>query len=367
MYDKFHEKYPELNSGEAVQELASKLVELFNKKSLYKSPATSLTDNPEATLGEGDILRYLATVISLPAKSFYVAYNEVFKEGSPFRDSKKDLAPVYEQEFAVRQTFAEFINPGLFNNILDLIQENADYGDLQDRYVKYNKNKTILKNLTNILGSAGCGKTTGVIGTFLNVLKAAGITPDVQCIAREVEQATKLAESIGNIKPVLTVDQYITEVFGEPVSGYERSEDGHTRATSSLVSQKSVFDNEAKFKILIIDEIETLTEAELFRISADALDNNIFIIGAGDLKQPGTTVDAGGHSRVTGLEDTIYTATPTLTTSMRALAIAKVENANVLGTALDTVIKKSQINPEATLDTFAADTKAELAKIKLSY
>ena len=105
-----------------------------------------------------------------------------------------------------------------------------------------------------------------------------------------------------------------------------------------------------------------LSEPELQLICQNAKEKGIFVIGLGDLKQPSS--DFGKKEKFSsGIEDCIYVSTPTLTTTMRAQRIAKVDNADLMGRKLDSIIHKAQTNPSVNLE----ERDKEISKFKLFY
>lgn len=357
-YDQIHEKT--LSN----EELANKLLNLVNKANLYKSKLTSLSDRADETISELDLIYHLATLASLPTESFYQAYITTL--------SDENIASVPGQEYAIKQTIANILNPDLFNKILDGIQNNTDYSGLDTKVRNYLENKTKLYNTTAILGGAGTGKTVGVIKKILQTLTGSA-NIDVVYLAKEKSQAENIKNAAGFGDKVYTVDEYETIRRGAPVSDYEfNTETGHFEAKSSMDTTGDVFDSSTDIKLIVVDEIETLTEPELARLSADGVVDGLFVIGAGDLKQPGTDVFAKnnkGHDVVysSGIEDCAFIRTPTLTTTMRAQTIANVVNAEVLDLALTNVLNQVQEDPTITLDKRNSIAKEVLSEKKLYY
>lgn len=350
LYDKFEGKFDKSNKG-SVKEFADKLLNLVNPKTLYKEASTRISDDKDEPLSGLDLLYYLSTVVSVPTNEFYSAFKQVIADN-------KTLAPVYGQEFAIKQIVAQALNPALFNDILDGVKENANIKeDVKEEGIqKYLLAKQPLHNLSAILGSAGAGKTVGVVKNILDILVNNSESTSVIFLAREIEQAEKVRDSAGYTQGAYTVDQYCKAVFTEEVNGYSYNKDVpyHWTAGSSINNTGSVFDTNAKLKVLVIDEVETLTEPELQRICMDAEEKNILVIGAGDLKQPGTTVsglnnEGKNTSLSSGIEDCYFIKTPTLTTSMRSQTIAKVENTKKLSDALDAVLSTVQQDPTKTV------------------
>ena len=365
IFEEFNEKYAPktdpIQRADQLQEIADKLVNLVNAKTLYKAGTTLITPDKDEDISPRDLVYHLATIISMPSEAFYAALKGI---------NDPNWAPVYGQIYAIKQTIGQIINPELFNYILSKIKSKSaeDLADSKnstgskefDESIKtYWEKKSILPNLGVILGGAGSGKTVGVIKKILTLM---GKDNDYKFIARQDPQAKKLRNSAGYENGDLTVDQYCTTVFGQPVTEYVWNETtGHFSTTLGSKVVGSNF-NEDNFKIAVIDEIEMLSEPELQLICQNAREEGIFVIGLGDLKQPSS--DFGKKKKFSsGIEDCIYVSTPTLTTTMRAQRIAKVENADLMGRKLDDIIHKAQTNPSVNLD----ERDKEIEKFRLVY
>ena len=365
IFEEFNKKYEPktdpIQRADQLQEIADKLINLVDAKTLYKAGTTLITPDKDIEISSRDLVYHLATIISMPSEAFYTALKEI---------NDPNWAPVYGQIYGIKQTLGQIINPELFNYILDKIKSKSaedlansknltDSEEFKKSIETYWEKKSILYNLGVILGGAGSGKTVGVIKKILTLL---GKDNDYKFIARQDPQAKKLRNSAGYEKGNLTVDEYCTTVFGKPVTEYIWNKDtGHFSTTLGSEVVGSNF-NEGNFKIAVIDEIEMLSEPELQLICQNAKEKGIFVIGLGDLKQPSS--DFGKKEKFSsGIEDCIYVATPTLTTTMRSQRIAKVDNADLMSRKLDDIIHKAQTNPSVNLE----ERDKEISKFKLVY
>ena len=354
LYDRLHGKYSNTD-------LAKKLINLVNKSELWKLRSSKISSNKENEITPFDIVDFFATTLTLPDSKFYSVYKSLdFKN--------KTIAPIFGQEYVIKQAIAEYINPDLFNCILDEISNNADYSTItSDKVKKYYENRPKLYNLITVLGSAGSGKTIGVLKTFIEALTGANF--DIHFIARTNIQAEKARNSseLGSAK-FSTIDEYIKTVYGNEFRNYKNKDDLHTVSSDfGKETGKSVFDLSKKSHILVIDEIETLSESELKGITLNAKNNNIIVVGLGDLKQPGLNVVVGNDKKSTGIEDCLYRKSPTLTTSMRSLTLAKVENTTLMSSALDKVIEEAQKDPNINIDQRANLVNEYLKNATLYY
>lgn len=365
IFEEFNKKYEPktdpIQRADQLQEIADKLTNLVDAKTLYKAGTTLITPDKDIEISPKDLVYHLATIISMPSEAFYTALKEI---------NDPNWAPVYGQIYAIKQTVGQITNPELFNYILSKIKSKSaedlansknltSSEDFNKSIKTYWEKKSVLPNLGVILGGAGSGKTVGVIKKILTLM---GDNNDYKFIARQDPQAKKLRNSAGYEKGDLTVDEYCKTIFGKPVTEYIWNGDtGHFSTTLGSEVVGSNF-NEDNFKIAVIDEIEMLSEPELQLICQNAKENGIFVIGLGDLKQPSS--DFGKKEKhSSGIEDCIYVSTPTLTTTMRAQRIAKVENADIMGRKLDSIIYKAQINPSVNLE----ERDKEISKFKLFY
>lgn len=74
------------------------------------------------------------------------------------------------QDYDARVILAKIKNPELFKSIG---KYKLNYKDIKDpsKGLIENEKITVSLDLTTVLGSAGSGKTTAIIGTVLNILK----------------------------------------------------------------------------------------------------------------------------------------------------------------------------------------------------
>ena len=327
-----------------LEEVAEKLLSIINAKKAFIPNSTKISDSEEETIRELDLVYYFANIISLKSEDFYKAYLAV---------SDPQIAPVYGQEYVTKQLISQIINPALFNKILSKAKSKADYSDLSQKEKNYYEAKSVLYNLGVVLGGAGSGKTVAVIKKVLEVLNNSSDSVEIKFVAKQQTQANKVAKSGGyDDNAAFTVDKYLQSI-GVVIDKYtfDRGTD-HFKIDVNKSEEESIWDENSKLKVLVIDEIETLTEGELEQIANDALLGNVFVLGLGDLKQPGTDIkttndetDNTVHS--SSIEDCLFVSTPVLTTSMRAQSVAQFENANRLGHMLDLALKHDHIDDRA--------------------
>lgn len=174
------------------------------------------------------------------------------------------------------------------------IKKDAELNpNLKGEIKAYIEHKHPLYNLSVILGSAGSGKTIGVTKVLLDMIKSTGTKFETIFVAKEQEQADKIKNNASPSSRAYTVSDFLNLVYKENVSpdSYTFS-NSHLVSSASFTPKETAFDKNAEIKLIIVDEIETISEAELTRICGDAVKENAFVIGMGDLKQPSTSFKA---------------------------------------------------------------------------
>lgn len=326
--------------------LAKSLVSLMGKD-IWKLNTTTLSDQIDVDIKPVDKLTLLMSICSLPSRAFYNRYKAVTqKEDFPF-------APIFGQEYATYNALAYLARPGLFNAALTLIKDNAksEFATVTDEVKrKYLEDLSALKNIFIILGSAGTGKTVGVVGTIVSMLSDYD-KKQYLAVAPKKVQAERLQKQIGDDCKYLIKNDFMKLIHnGQEPSAYSAAENGHFVRSSSSTYNKNVFDNSKDVKILFIDEVSLFTEAELSEISNWAVQNGVFVLGLGDAKQNSakafvTTQTKGADEKpviengkpvtqtsgyASGLEDCMYFSCPMLTSSLRNANYAKLTNSNMM-------------------------------------
>ena len=327
-------------------DLAKSLVSLMGKD-IWKLNTTVLSDQIDIDIKPVDKLTLLMSIVSLPSRAFYNRYKTVTqKEDFPF-------APIFGQEYATYNALAYLARPGLFNSALQLIKENAkpEFAAVTDEIKrKYLENLSALNNIFVILGSAGTGKTVGVVGTIVGMLSDYD-KKQYLAVAPKKVQAERLQKQIGGDSKYLVKSEFMKLIHnGQEPSTYSEDDNGHLIRSSSNTYNKTIFDNSKDVKVLFIDEISLFTEAELSEISNWAVQNGVFVLGLGDAKQnsakafvtiqakddKGQPLMKDGKPVTTtvgytsGLEDCMYFSSPMLTSSLRNANNAKLTNSNMM-------------------------------------
>ena len=152
-------------------------------------------------------------------------------------------------------------------------------------------------------------------------------------------QKEKISNSVGATS-AYTVHELLSKVYDKDVQPYEtiKGKDGKSLGGDFNINHEAtltgtVFDNNKRIKILVVDEIGKINIADLKALCEYAHENNIFILGLGDLLQITPITHVAGDESSTQdftacIEDCIFTKAPELTASLRIQNLAKLDNYN---------------------------------------
>lgn len=328
-----------------VDKMSDTLLSLFGDD-IWQMVSTKLTDDPTEIIQPIEILKELASIISLPSNAFYTAYKDATTKAS-FK-----FAPVFGQEYAVRLVTSAMSNTKLWNAILDKLFVRATKnvfskvaGEDADRRRKYLENLSKLRNFFIIPGGAGTGKSTGIAGTIAAMFEGHKSKQFI-ALAPKKKQAEKLKSYLGSEAQYMTSDQFFKALHGGDPAEYVLNDDSHVVRSTPAKFASNIFDSSKELKVLVIDEVGLYTEPELKEISTWAVANGVFVIGLGDPKQNSSSINVketfteNGETKqrtikyVSGLEDCYYFQSPMLTTSLRNANLAKKYNFDVMDSSL---------------------------------
>lgn len=342
-----YEEMQKLDYIKDVNKVADNLLSLFGDE-IWQMTSSKLSDDPEEIIQPIDILTYLMSVISVPSNAFYTSYkNATTKESFKF-------APVFGQEYGVRSVTSAMANVKLWNTVLDKLMDRAKAnvfskitGEESKTRKNYLEKLSRLKNFFMIPGGAGTGKSTGIAGTIAAMFES-HTSKQFIALAPKKSQAENLKKSLGKDSEYLTTEEFFKALHGEDPANYSlNSETAHIVREAPAKFASNIFDATKGLKVLVVDEVSLLTEAELKEMSAWAEANGVFIIGLGDPKQNGAIVkintektnEDGTKETVTdsyasGIEDCAYFKSPMLITSLRNENLAKTTNFNTMDSTL---------------------------------
>lgn len=321
------------------KEIAKRIMDLRRGEDLVYQTSTALASDTK-TITPYDACMYIVNIYALDANVFYSRLNHIVDD---LKASNKtdDLAPIFGQEYAVRMALANVRKMDLFNEINarmkreDFVKQNMD--NVSDGVVEELSACPMLYNLTAIFGGAGTGKTDGGAGVFAQMLTGEDV--EYIAVAPEDSQKEKISNSVGATS-AYTVHELLAKVYDKDVRPYEviKDKDGNVLTGDFNINHEAtltgtVFDNNKRLKILVVDEIGKINIADLKALCDYAHKEHIFILGLGDLLQitPITYV-AGDKSSTQDftacIEDCIFTKAPELTASLRIQNLAKLDNYN---------------------------------------
>lgn len=332
------------------EELANKLISLFDTNELYKEKATALKKDT-TIVTDYDMLMYLAAILTTPSQNFYAKLYPIISS------EEFNKIPIFSQEHAVRIGYSMNYNKELFNKLINKLTITSEplTPYMQDRLKMYNTYLTF--------GGAGTGKTTAV-GYLLKTLF--NENSSFISIAPSNRKALDLSVAINDVNgKTFNKDDFIKEILGRnlTIDDYEIGE-GYIKLKESIFPlTTTLFDNKNN-KILFIDEVSWFNRPELELISKWAVANNVMVYALGDIKQNGARTDIGKQYPVIGgIEDTYTAKSPNLTATLRPNNLAKNDNYIALNTILEEALLRYEDKPDITAGELGEITKTYLGTI----
>lgn len=341
-----HVKSKNLNTFE----LGRKIYTVFDD--MYKVKNGVLSKDVDDQLENSDIASYFLSVVGVDSYDFGRRIKSKF-EG----EGKK---PFFGQEIAIRLAYVGIIAPELINGanqgLVDSIEyalnngliEPEDKAKIEDD-VRYMKAKSPLWNTVIIDGFAGCGKSTVVLNTALslvdniNAVAVSKIKSRAEAMGFESDKTFSLVDLL---KTALNIDVYQEDKYIGENSDTKHShvwKDPNIKLNLNLVFGESK-DNSKR--VLVIDECTLVKEGVWQALTNAAKEQNITIIGLGNLMQTG---EINETSRVSaGLDDCIGVFSPKLTISMRDANSGKARNNELLGKEVAKIIDAKKDHPNWT-------------------
>ena len=125
-----------------------------------------------------------------------------------------------------------------------------------------------LKNFFMIPGGAGTGKSTGIAGTIAAMFES-HTSKQFIALAPKKSQAENLKKSLGKDSEYLTTEEFFKALHGEDPANYSlNNETAHIVREAPAKFASNIFDATKGLKVLVVDEVSLLTEAELKEMSA---------------------------------------------------------------------------------------------------
>lgn len=318
-------------------------------------------DVTRASIKSWDLAVYYATIIATKSKDFHIR-SLITINGSFSK------APFYTQELAARVVKASTVNPLLFSKIFEMKKDSTKFpADF----------------ITIVIGGAGVGKTTAVLGLDLDNFRQTNDNTNIWLSAPNTDQVKNLhraiSDSVGEEKLTLT-DLSKTELFEKlgiktmiakieaEIKDPYNAENTYIHIVDRAldITLPEGWENEVDFKnlpnLLLIDEITHYSFAELTILNAISKlsynkdsTNFMKIVGAGDPTQLGylAKVDNLYYSYNIDAMNAIFT--PRLWTTVRSANNQKRENNETFN---EIVNKLTSIYKELNGEPELATTKA---------
>lgn len=344
-----HEIYEHVKSKKLdYHQVGRDIVNVFNDSWKLKNGVLSIKF--EDGLSNFDISNYFLSIIG------YDSYELIRKLKSKFEDGKK--FPYFGQELAIRLIAAEIEHPELFNGAIEGINDTLEYAeenglikvdvnqeDLK-KDIEYLKDRTKLYNTIIIDGYAGVGKSTIVFNT------ATSLFNDTEVIG--VSKIKARADALGlDSDHTYDINSLMSKILGEEYSEdkYLDKKGFHSYAwkdKNKKVNLSQLFSESSKKKILVIDECTLVKEGVWEAICTAAKEQNIHIVGLGNLMQSGET--SNGTSA--NIDDCVGIFSTKLTVSMRDANVGKSLNNEYVGNVMNELVSAKKENPnfgEATI------------------
>ena len=313
-------------------------------------------DMTAADVAEIDLINYVATTIAIKSSDYLkYRYNTLAKETK---------APFYMQEFVSRMIYASIVNPELFSAIFD---------------VKKDKYKDDVSLITIVLGSAGSGKTTAILGSVIDMLRQSNTKSNIWLSAPSDVQTDNLSNAIQRAtgtdglkytsfnkqKLFNQFGSYVAELYTQ-IQDLLENADNLKEFTADEAAKNpeqldliSIVDGVLQAKLpddlinnidfsslpnlLVIDEVTHFNNAELQLLNAvsaasKTADNTNFmkIVAMGDQNQLGYTIKYKEGYYNFNIEGINATFTPLLLTTLRSANDQKRINNDILLNLSDT-------------------------------
>ena len=329
-------------------DFSQKLVSCFGED-LYKQISTKI--DPDTTaMSAYDMLLYTVDIIGMDSKIFSSRYKEVLS-------NRKDLAPIFGQELAIRKAITATLDPTLYNTVLKYISE------LNPSSYK----KPPLSNMINIFGGAGTGKTVAISSIAAEIL-AFDENIEFVYLAPSDTQVKNLNRNVGKEGTTYTIESFENEFFKfSPTFGLTKikSENKGVINWSYSLENKKLWKSDKKRKVLIVDESSLFNAGHLSALSTIATNESGIVWTLGDNKQNAAIVDVkDGGKMHSGLEDFTIAKSPELTTALRPDFLGKFENSSIFDKVLTGINREAVANGYNTLSDYDKLTNTHLASVE---
>lgn len=330
------ELYNRINGKFSNEEIVNGIISLFGEDSeIWKEESSQLSSDSDITITDYDFAIYLASVLSLNSNDINTRIRDIETE-------KFEKTPLYGHEFSVRIAYSFLKNRNLFNRLLNAITNKYKGND------EYFSKRYNLNNILFAFGGAGTGKTTSIAALFKELIQQ--VDADIVYLASDKEQLDKLkisANAVSDSSGFLYRD-FIKILVEDQINSKNLKIESEKIVTEKALEITDDYqgDKTKATRVIIADEIETQNEIELQVLSEYADKHNVFVLALGDYNQPTPKIKINNELHHSGIEDCAILKTPQLNASLRALSVAKTDNANKLFNLVNDINRQRISNPE---------------------
>jgi len=280
-----------------------------------------------------------------------------------------DDYPFDGQEMVIGIGLVAALNKDMYNSIINTIKIDDSDADADQK--EYISEMPTLKSFIAILGGDGTGKSKIVTKKILDLLRLFRKTDVVATTAYERRLKDMKSElNIDSDNKLKLISEIIKQVNGKDFTpdDYILNKGHATKLKQEVIDKldvskfKELFDSNAEFRVLAIDEGTFASEAELIAFTSLAEKADVFVILNGDLNQQPTmreyyetdkkgdiVRDAENKPVIllasNGLEDCKYGATPILSESVRVSNKGMRVSRQALRDAVNVAVKYAKDNP----------------------
>lgn len=303
------------SSGEIDIVKLSKLLSNFAGDAGFFQKSNILLTEDTQFIDDNSFIWWVAARASLKSSNFLGAYQRAL-------DKNTKIAPVPSQDLATYLGVASIVNPNMLNTFVDAYRKsivelfnskteeerkkllnlfetgNDAYANELLKYFSDYNAVPKYKNMVFIEGIPGSGKSSGVFGTVIAIIKE--IDPSILDNAMYVhvteESAGKASENIGldgQAKSRVDFLKYISndwsetteKTVGEITGNFLYENSYEINSEGQLVNKYKLNKYGDTPKVIFIDEISHYNQQEISMIEQFARENGIIVLTAGDLDQ----------------------------------------------------------------------------------
>lgn len=371
IYDNFQKMIESENDTKVLQDLFSNIGDYFANLNLQES--TPLLETTKK-LSDFDAYVKLVTNIALRHKDFDYYLREVLEE-----EQENKYAPLLAQEWAIELGVALAMNPKLMSQALKNISFKE--GELGSELIR-------LPNTAIINGIGGAGKTAVIVKLINKIVQKMNPNVVIWKSAPTDIQVENLNNSIAEGDQSFTIEELMkailpSEVYGDLQTDLDKENGFKTFTVKEIevkegdrtYTEKVPVINEVEYNqltktpdVIYIDEVTYGNTLYMQHLSKFAEENNIAIIGLGDLKQRGYENPKAGVYNIDP-STTLALRSPKIDISMRVTNIQQADNVTSANAILDAVDYNKRTKAELIQNrsSIIKEYKEIVGKLQLKY